>query len=155
MKFNSYDELINFLSGKQLSALNFEITDDQQTTQPCISGDCSTDLAVQPPTGIVSPTVVESIDVIFNSFHDKPAISFEKGDDTVLVVEEFHHIPNTCSTTVINLDGRELTIGVCEREDGCPVAKFDVIIEGKLYAGKQFKVVSDATKYKNTISLDD
>ena len=155
MKFNTYDELIKFLAGKELPALNFEITDDQQVTPPCASGDCSADLAVQPAPGMVTPTVVESIDVVFNSFHDKPSIAFEKGEDSILVVEEFHHIPNTCSTTVINLDGRELTIGVCEREDGCPVAKFDVIIEGKMYAGKQFKVVSDATKYKNTISLND
>ncbi len=155
MKFTTYDELIKFLAGKELSGLNFEITDAPQDAPPCMSGDCSTNLAVQPPAGIVQPTVIESIDVVFSSFHDKPTITFDKANESILLVEEFHHIPNTCSTTVINLGGRELTIGVCEREDGCPVAKFDVIIEGKLYAGKEFKVVSDATKYKNTISLND
>ena len=155
MKFQTYDDLIKFLAGKDLPFLNFEITNDIQQTQPCLSGDCSATLAVQPVSGIMAPVVIETIDVTFNSFHDKPTFLFEKSDESVLVVEEFHHIPNTCSTTIIHLGDRELTIGVCERDDGCPIAKFDVIIEGKLYANKEFKVVSDSTIYKNKISIND
>lgn len=149
MKFNSFDELIGYLYGKDLKTLNFDITED---TQSCpVSGDCDQSQVIVP----VVPVQPQKVGVTFNSFSGKPVVEFAVGDRSYMLVEEFEHIPNTCSTTKVCLAGRELTIGVCESEDGLPIAKFDVIIDGKRYGGKQFALVTDASKYANTINLDD
>ena len=151
MKFNSFDELIAYLHGKDLKTLNFEITEDGQSCE--LPGGCAAtnnDVAVP-----VVPVGPQNIGVTFNSFSDKPVVEFALGERSYMLVEEFEHIPNTCSTTKVCVAGRELTIGVCESEDGLPVAKFDVIIDGKLYCGKQFALVTDATKYTNTVSVND
>lgn len=144
MKFNSFDELINFLHGKDLSALEFNITGLEPVDGEC-TGDCEVGA-----DGTEDPSVVP---VSFASFSDKPVMEFETGEVSTMLVESFEHIPGTCSTTKINLFGREVTIGVCENTDGLPVAKFDVIIEGKMHSSKEFILVTDATKFKNTITL--
>lgn len=146
MKFNSFDELIAYLHGKDLKTLNFEITQDRQTCEP------PGENVLSIPTAAIGP---QMIGVTFNSLSDKPVVEFALGERSYMLVEEFEHIPDTCSTTKVCVAGRELTIGVCESEDGLPVAKFDVIIDGKFYCGKRFALVTDATKYTNTVSIND
>lgn len=145
MKFNSYDELLNFLKDKDLPSLEFTI----DNISGCDNGECPID---EPSTVDAGP---KKVGVLFNSFSDKPVVEFESGDDSYMVVNEFYHIANACSTTKVMVCGRELTIGVCEDANGFPIAKFDVVIDGKLHAGKEFKLVTDSEKYKNTIKLDD
>ena len=147
MKFNTFDELIGFLYGKDLSKLEFDIKD----TSECAIGDGS--CTVPDPRAVV-PQQPSTVGVTFNSLASKPVLEFETADKSYLVVSEFEHIPNTCSTTKIELAGSELMLGVCENEDGLPVAKFDVIINEKLYSSKEFILVTDSQKYKNTISID-
>ena len=122
-----------------------------------MSGQFDAPATPPPETNIDSEQelAAESVKVAFNSLHDSPTILFETGAESVLVVQEFERIPNTCSTTLLKIDNRELLIGVCEDENGCATAKFDVIIDGKLYGAKKFKIVSDNTIYKNTINLND
>lgn len=141
MKFNSFDELIDFLHGKDFSLLDFNITDASACT------DCD-----DTETKVDNPESTDTIDVTFNSFSDSPVVEFHSGDASILVVEDFEHIPNTCSTTKINICGREVTMGICENADGLPVAKFDVSINGKLYTSKEFTLVTDKT-LKNTINF--
>lgn len=150
MKFLTYDELIKYLSDKELSSLEFEIKELPATD--CPTGDCSVipNIAANPPV-----PQNEQVAVTFASFYDKPEILFESSTESVLVVEEYTSIPNACSTTKINLGDREITIGICEAEDGQATAKFDIIVNGKSYFGKRFKIVSDSEKYKNTINLND
>lgn len=147
MKFNSFDELISYLYGKDLSALEFEIHDN---SEKC-NGECPMDdsEAETPATQTVT-----TVPVTFNSLSDKPVIEFVIGAQSTLLVDAFEHIPNTCSTTKVNIFGRELTIGVCENDDGLPVAKFDVIVDGKVIGIKEFVLVTEADKYTNTICLD-
>jgi hypothetical protein len=153
VKFNSYDELIAFLNGKTLSSLDFEIKDvqptDPATPAEVCPGGCDVELA---PAVLVAEG---SVSVIFTSFSDNPEMLFEVANESVLVVDEFNSIPNACSTTKLLLKDREVTIGICESADGDAYARFNVTVNGKSYSGKTFKIVSDSTKYKNTISLDD
>lgn len=150
MKFNSFDELIAYLYGKDLKTLNFEITEEPQACN--LPGGCSTRADASVP---VVPVAPQKVGVTFNSFSDKPVVEFAVGERSYMLVEEFEHIPNTCSTTKVRVAGRELTVGVCESDDGLPVAKFDVIIDGKLYCGKRFALVTDASKYTNTVNIND
>jgi hypothetical protein len=144
MKFNNFDELITFLHGKDFSTLNFEITN--------INDNSIVDAGVPVVADLISNP--ENVKVTFNSFSDKPELDFTLGESSMLLVNEFHHVPNTCSVTKVTLAGRELTVGVCESNDGLPKTKFDVMIDGKLYGGKEFILVTDAAKYKNTINLN-
>lgn len=154
MKFNSYDELIAFLNGKTLADLDFEISDPGQASPvspvaATCTGGCDAELM---PAVIVSEG---AIPVTFTSFSDNPEMLFEVASESVLVVDQFDSIPNACSTTKLVLKDREVTIGVCESENGDAYAKFNVVVNGKAYFGKTFKIVSDSTKYKNTIRIDD
>lgn len=154
MKFNTYDELLNYLRDKELPSLTFEITTDV-TQSSCPTGDC--DLGPKPtvPPAISEPMVPNIVEVAFVTFHNKPIMEFEKANESLLVVESFEHIPNACSTTLINIAGREILTGVCEGEDGCAYTRFDVMIDGKLHSGKKFRIVTDPVKYKNTINVND
>lgn len=146
MKFNSFDELIAHLYGKKLSSLNFEITDEE----------CAQCSAVTTAPAAVLPTSKPAAvhNVTFTSLSDKPVVEFVEGEHSILVVESFSHIPNACSTTKVNLFNRELTIGICESVEGLPIAKLDVIINGKFFAAKPFILKAKGEHNINTINLN-
>lgn len=144
MKFNSFDELIEYLHGKQLSSLEFDIREDGAT----------------PPTTDVVPVVPATstdqkfVDVTFNSLSDNQTSAFQVANESYLLVSEFEHIPNGCSTTRLHLWDRELIVRVCE-ENKVPTARFDVTVNGEKYTNKKFILVTDTDKYMNTICFDD
>lgn len=158
MKFNTYDELIKYLRDKDLALLEFDIKD----VAPAADGQVvsvATDPATPPPMTTAPSTTLmmstEALAVKFTSFFESPEILFDTGDESVLLVEEYNSIPNSCSTTRVNIGDRELFVGVCEDCNGQAISRFDIVVDGKSYFGKKFRIETDATKYKNTISLND
>lgn len=149
MKFDSIEALIRhiFSLNVPIQNVNFEIGVEDAT-----NGSCTTDSVCATEPQLDQPSTVK---VAFNSFSDKPVIEFERADASVLVVEEFDVIPNSCTTTKVKIADREILIGVCEETDGTAVAKFDVMVNGKLYTNKKFILTADGKNYKNTISIDD
>lgn len=163
MKFQSYDELITFLAGKHLPTLDFQISDPKPERQNVYTQAGGQDVVnstpqstpPQPGSPVTGFQAAESvIPVKFTSFYDNPELLFEAGDESVLLVEEYNSMPNSCSTTSIIVGDREILIGVCEDCGGQAMSKFDIIVDGKSYFGKSFRIETDKTKYKNTIALN-
>ena len=152
MIFQNIFELMDYLRDKDLNKLNFEISNikPQATTSDEPASEPET-ILTEPPVDVVD-TVKEMVEVSFKSFSDNPIMEFSRGSESVLVVEDFEHIPNSCSTSKVTLGNRVMTIGICE-SDGHMTTAFDVIVDGVLHANKQFTLVTDKSKYKNTISV--
>lgn len=148
MKFDSLESLIKHVFGLNvpIQELDFEINSIvMPTNQPC---DGNQECPIQSPQ---EPTNVK---VAFNSFSNKPVMEFELADKSVLVVEEFSMIPNSCTTTKVKVSDREILIGVCE-VDGVATAKFDVSIDGNVHLKNKSFILSTNPSDKNTISLND
>lgn len=152
MKFNTYDELIKYLKDKDLATLEFDIIDADPISSNTISTEPSSILPPQPTATLIVAT--EAM-VKFTSFFESPEFSFDVGDESIMLVDAYTSIPNSCSTTRVNIGDRELLIGVCEDSSGQATAKFDIVANGKPYFCKKFRIETDTAKYKNTISLND
>lgn len=150
MKFDSLESLLKYIFelNVPVQELEFVISNptDSNTDTSSTSGNSTT------PFSPVSQSP-EKLKVTFNSFSDKPVVEFDCADKSVLVVEDFAVIPNSCTTTKVKIGDKELLIGVCE-ENGNAIARFDVSINNKLYTNKKFVLSTDKSA-KNTISLYD
>lgn len=151
MIFNTYDELLTYLKDKNLPDLEFNISVVSNVNN--FDNETSSTLDSEPCNDIVTPDSTGNIVAIrFESFSDKPTIEFVKGDKNLLVIEDYEHVPNSCSTSSISIGGRELLTRICENNDGLPVSNFDVIINGVFYPQQQFILTTDKTQ-ENTINL--
>lgn len=147
MKFASFDELINFLHGKDFN--NLEFTIDDCAVDDTIVPVPDSNIPVQSDAQNLDGTKVSAK---FNSLYDNPVIEFEIGPVSTLAVKEFDYVQNACSTSRISFCNRTITIGICESVDGQPTAKFDVTVNGVLYTNKEF-ILSSSDTAKNIISI--
>ena len=125
MKFNNFDELINFLHGKDLSKLEFNILG---LDEECNSCDVSDD---------------SSLKVSFSGFSDSPEEEFKIAKESYLLVDDFKHIPNACAASTVSVFGKELFLTICENEQGKPTVKMDVEVGGAKIVGKEFILTTD------------
>lgn len=153
MKFNTYDDLLNYLKDKSLPALEFTI--DQVEGELPADGDCDGDCSVDPVNVVDVDEPTEIVAVEIDSFYDKPVMEFVTGNRNIMIVDSFTHIPNSCSTTSLTVLGRSVTTCICENDAGIPVAKFDIIIDGK-YTQREFELYTcEATGVQNTIIINE
>ena len=153
MKFNTYDELLNYLKDKPLPSLEFTI--DEVESELPVDGECDGECSADPMTPAVSDEPTEIVTVEIDSFYDKPVMEFASGTRNIMIVDSFTHIPNSCSTTSLTVLGRSVTTCICENDAGIPVAKFDIIIDGK-YTQREFELYTcEATGVKNTIIINE
>lgn len=139
-KFDNIFHLIEVLKDKDFSKLEITISEQVCEDNACMEPECQI-------LGDLTKLVV------FETFYNKPEMEFQISDKNILVVENFQSIPNSCGTTKMKIGNSEILIGICE-ESGVAKAKFDVSIDGVLHAGKEFIIVSDSSKYTNTVCLD-
>lgn len=129
MKFNNFDELINFLHGKDLSKLEFSITGLEDgcgdSFDSCDAVDDS------------------SLKVAFSGFSDSPEEEFKIAKESYLLVDEFEHIPNACAASTVSVFGKELFLTICENEQGKPIVKMDVEVGDIKIVGKEFILTTD------------
>lgn len=137
MKFNNFDDLINYLHGKDFSKLEFEIADfsDQSDRGECL------------PKSDDSPVSIK-----FIGLSDTPVQEFKPANESFLLVEDYSHIPDTCSSSSVSMFGRNLFLTICENESGQPCVKIDVDINGEIFIGKEFILTTDVD-IGNTIAL--
>lgn len=133
MKFNNFDQLIEYLFGKDFSKLNFEIEESQETCD----GECTVD------DDNITPD--DKVNVTFSGLSDNPEKEFTISNESYLLVEDFDHLPNTCSSSKVLVFGKELFMTICEDANGNPIAKMDVIVDNKRLSGKEFIVTKDKT----------
>lgn len=152
MKFNNYDELIDFLKDKELSSLEFTVTGADGEDITPVEGDCDGPCAIAPTVAPVE--VVENVDVQIKSLYDSPTMQFKKGSSNILVVETLNHIPNTCSTSEIKIGDRTILTSICEDENGIPSIDLFVSCDGKSEK-KKFSLYTKDSGLENQISLND
>lgn len=138
MKFDTFQDLIKFFLDKDLS--KYEITECQ------IFNDQSK--FNENDTNLLNETYY---DVAFMMLHDSPSVTFKSGDHSILVVEDLNYISGCCSSAKIKLLNRELNVNICENENGLPISKFTVMINGQLY-DNEFIITTDTSKH-NTIKI--
>ena len=153
MKFNNYDELLNYLKDKELPSLEFDITVDETNVprEPELdtcTGDCEVVTDTQPAK------VTEYVDVQIKSLYDSPTMKFKVGDHNAIVVESFNHIPNTCSTSEIALGDRKIMTSICEDENGKPSIELFVECNGN-YTKKKFVLYTTDSGIESQIKLND
>lgn len=147
MKFKSFDDLIAYLHGKDFSTLEFQIHDESENDAPCNT--CNSPDSQAEPHISAQPATTP---VTMMSLSDKPTIDFQISNESTIVVDEFNHIPNSCSASKIVIENRTLFLTVCESENLKPYIKMDVEVEGKMIIGKKFFITTDST-IGNQISL--
>ena len=150
MKFNNYDELINYLKDKNLENLEFEITDTvPDTVQPDVACDGDCDVGATVPAKIE-----EYVNVQIKTFYDSPTMTFKSGDKNILVVESLNHIPNTCSTSEVSIGDRKILTSICEDEAGIPYIELFVEHNGN-YNKKKFSLYTKDSGLESQISINE
>lgn len=137
MQFNNFDELINFLHGKDLSKLKFEIYDDDESCETCD----------------INQNDEQSVNVSFVGFSDAPEETFEISNESYLLVDDYDYIPNACSSSKVSTFGRDLFLTICENSDGKVIVKMDVEINEQRFVGKEFILTTDKS-IGNKINLN-
>lgn len=145
MKFNSFDELIAYLYGKDISKLTFQIHDESGNENQCNT--CN--LQDTDTQTLDSP---ETANVKMMSISDKPSIDFKISSESYILVKEFKHIPNSCTSSNVVIGDRTLFLTICENEDSKPYIRLNVEVNGETMIGKEFFVTTDP-EIGNQISL--
>ncbi len=130
MKFNNFDQLIEYLFGKDFSKLNFEIEEEIDNPVKC-DGDCSAN------------NTTDKVNVTFSGLSDNPEQEFVVSNESYLLVEDYDHMPNTCSASKVSVFGKELFMTICEDINGNSLAKMNVIVNGNLITNKEFILTKD------------
>jgi len=119
MKLDSLDQLVEFLSYKNLKISDLDIQVSTEESIPSSVNESVNKDSVS-VENMSYPSHNGGTGVITN-LNGNPSISIEEGQDNIIYVKNFESIPNSCHMGKINLLERELYAGICTENEASKI----------------------------------
>lgn len=144
MKFRTTEELLEFMNTIDLEESTLVFKGEVKVTEDgdCGCGGhegacaCETVTVEEEATAIV----VESNQVLVESFSDSPTFKLVEGDENIFFVKDYDAQRDACGTGSVTLNDRIAYMNMCEMNNSATVT-LDIVTEGKKRKGVPFRLV--------------
>ena len=156
MKFRTTDELLEFMNTIDLEKSTLVFKGEEKVTESDCGcggheGACACDSVTVESEN--NTTIVESNQVLIESFSDAPVFKLVEGDENIFFVKDYDAQRDACGTGSITLDDRVAYMNMCEMNNSATVT-LDIITEGKKRKGVPFKLVKSEGESYLQVSVE-
>lgn len=110
MRFNSLDELVEYLFTNKIMIGSVDFTVDDMAAEPSVTPDVIEEPPVEDDEVEPQGKLVESISLAFATGNMNATLD----DDGYLLVDDFNMTPNACGVGSVIIEGRKLFVNMCE-----------------------------------------